>query len=120
MNNANGNEKVIRLMSDAIDEAMGLINKAISEIFADLHKKAVETLSLAQDKLEMENLNAINGKEYSIDDPVWCLIPQRGMIAGKISGICYNGHYIVSLIAGPNKFNEQVLADENMLKRRED
>jgi len=118
MNDTNGNEKVIQLMNNAIDEAIGLINKAVLEILKDFREKAIKTLSLAQNKLNMESEDSSIDKEFKIDDRVWCLISGSGYIAGKITGISFNDNYIVSLIAGPNKFNQEVYAKESQLKVR--
>jgi len=118
MDNTKGHDEVIRLMCNAIDEAQSLIVKSVEMIMKDCKSRAIEILSNASAKLDMENLDAMNGKEYQINDPVWFIGSGKGIVAGRITGISYNGEYFVSLIAGPDKFNQQVKAKESQLRRR--
>jgi hypothetical protein len=115
----NSNNNFVQEMGIALERVQGLINKAYEQLLRNEIHSAKKTLQEASDACDMED----NTPEILFEKgtKVWVILPNRGSVAGVFEGMHCDGiRLICTLLAGPNKFNEQVVTPRSGVKLREE
>ena len=113
----------IQVMGEALSEVQVQILKAIELVYANEYPKAIEVLSRASATCELEPVQL---PETQIEQgaSVWVNLPpsiHAGRFAGIFNGMHHNGSDLIcTLIAGPKKFNQQVIAKNHWVKPRKE